>query len=131
MLRSGLCDYNDSYILVKGTTTVTNTAAEGAANNAANKKVIFKNCALFTNCISRRNYTQVDDAHDIDVVIPTYNLIEYSDNYPKTSGTLWQYCRDEPVLTDDVKLLILLQLMLLRIHLKIKRKNNRSSRRQW
>ena len=131
MLRSGLFDYNDSYILVKGTTTVTNTAAEGAANNAANKTVIFTNCALFTNCISRRNYTQVDDAHDIDVVIPTYNLIEYSDNYSKTSGTLWQYCRDEPVLTDDVKLLILLQLMLLRIHLKIKRKNNRSSRRQW
>ena len=69
MLRSSLCDYSDGYILVKGTTTVRNTAAEGAANNAANKKVIFKNCSLFTNYISRINNTQIDHTHGIDVVM--------------------------------------------------------------
>ena len=82
------------YIPVKGTITVANTAAQGAAITAANKKVISKNCVLFTNCIRRINNTQVDDAHDIHVVMPIYNLIEYSNNYSKTSGTLWQYCRD-------------------------------------
>ena len=81
MSRSSLCDYSDAYILAKG--IVKNTVDEGAANNAANKNVILKNCALFTNCISRINNTQVDDVHDIDVVMPTYNLIEYSDNYSK------------------------------------------------
>ena len=53
MLRSSLCDYSDAYILVKGNITVTNIAATGAAANNTNKKVIFENCALFTNCISR------------------------------------------------------------------------------
>ena len=99
MLRSSLCDYSDSYILVKGTVTIENEVAEGAANNASNKKVIFRNSAPFTNCISRINNTEVDDAHDVDVVMPTYNLIKYSDNYLKTSGILWQYCRDKWVLT--------------------------------
>ena len=56
----------------------------------------FKNCAPFTNCISEVNNTQVDNAKDIDIVMPMYNLIEYSDNYAKTSGFLWQYYRDEP-----------------------------------
>ena len=60
------------------------------------KKIIFKNCAPFVNYISRINNTQVDDADDIDVVM--HNLIEYSENYLKTSGSLWQYCRDEPAL---------------------------------
>ena len=58
--------------------------------------VIFKYCAPFTNCISEINNTQVDNAKDIDIVMPMYNLIEYSDNYVKTSGSLWQYYRDEP-----------------------------------
>ena len=62
MLRSNLCDYADAYILVKGTITVDDTLATGAAVNNTNKKVIFKNCALFTNCISEINNTQVDDA---------------------------------------------------------------------
>ena len=69
MLRSSLCDYSDAYILVKGTLTI-NIAAQDRANNAANKKVIFKNCFLFNNCISRINYTQVDDVPDIDVIMP-------------------------------------------------------------
>ena len=56
----------------------------------------FKNCAPFTNCISEINITQVDNAKDIDIVMPMYNLIEYSNNYAKTSGSLWQYFRDEP-----------------------------------
>ena len=62
MLRSSLCDYSDAYILVKGNITVNNTAAEGAAANNTNKKVIFKNCTPLTNCISEINNTQKDDA---------------------------------------------------------------------
>ena len=94
MLKSSLCDYSDAYILVKGTISVNNTAAQGAAANNTNKKVIFKNCAPFTNCISEINNTQIDNAKDIDIVMPMYNLIEYSDNYAKTAGSLWQYCKD-------------------------------------
>ena len=56
----------------------------------------FKNCTPFTNCISEINNTQVDNAKDIDIVMIVYNLIEYSDDYAKTSGSLWQYFRDEP-----------------------------------
>ena len=73
MLRSSLCDYSDAY----------NTVAGGAAANNTNKKVIFKNCAPFTNCISKINNTQIDNAQYIDIVMPMYNLIEYSDNYSK------------------------------------------------
>ena len=79
MLKSSLCDYSDGYILVKGTITVNNTAVADTAANNTNKKVIFENCATFTNCIS-------------EIII--YNLIKYSDNYSKTSGSLWQYCQD-------------------------------------
>ena len=93
MLRSSLCDYSDAYILAKGNISVNNTAAAGAAANNINKKVIFKNCAPFTNCISKINNTQVDNAKDIDIVMPMYNLLEYSDNYSKTSWSLWQYCK--------------------------------------
>ena len=96
MLKSSLCDYSDAYILVKGTINVNNTAAADADANNTNNKVIFKNCAPFTNCISEINNTQVDNAKDIDIVMPMYNLIECSDNYSKTSGSLWQYCKDMP-----------------------------------
>ena len=71
MLRSSLCDYSNAYILVKGTITVANIAAQSQPKNGANKKVIFQNRATFTKCISRINNTQVDDAHDIDKVMPT------------------------------------------------------------
>ena len=101
MLRSSLCDYSDAYILVKGNITVNNTAADGAAANNTNKKVIFKNCAPFTNCISKINNTQIDNAEYIDIVMPMYNLIEYSDDYSKTSGSLWQYCKDIPAVNND------------------------------
>ena len=101
MLRSSLCDYSDAYILLKGNMAVNNTAADGAAANNNNKKVIFKNCALFTNCISKINNTQIDNAEYIDIVMPMYNLIEYSDNYSKTSGSLWQYCKEIPAVNND------------------------------
>ena len=66
----------------------------GAAANNTNKKVIFKNCTPFTNCISKINNTQTDNAEYIDIVMPIYNLTEYSYNYSKTSGSLWQYCKE-------------------------------------
>ena len=94
LLRSSLCDYSEAYILVKRNITFNNTAGAGVAANNINKKVIFKNCAPFTNCISKINNTQIDNAEYIDIVMPMYNLIEYSDNYSKTSGSLWQYCKD-------------------------------------
>ena len=100
MLRSSLCNYSDAYILVKGNISVKNTAAAGAAANDIGKKVIFKNCAPFTNCISKINNTQIDNAEYIDIVMPMYNLIEYSDNYSKTSGSLWQYCKEIPAVNN-------------------------------
>ena len=96
MLISSLWDYSDAYILVKGTISVNNTAAQSAAANNTNKKIISKNCAPFTNCISEINNTQIDNVKDIDIVMPMYSLIEYSDNYAKTTGSLWQYCKDIP-----------------------------------
>ena len=101
MLKSSLWDYGDVYILVKGTITVNNTAAADDDANNINKNVIFKNCAPFTNCISEINNTQVDNAKDLDIVMNMYNLIEYSDNYSKTSGSLWQYCKDIPAVDNN------------------------------
>ena len=80
MAKSSLFDYSDAYILVKGTVTVNNTWTAAVSNNR-NKKVIFKYCAPFTNCISEINNTQVDNAKDIDTLIPMYILIEFCDNY--------------------------------------------------
>ena len=89
MLRSSLCDYADAYILVKGTITITGAGDDAAARRAdeRNKGVIFKNCAPFTKCISKTNDAEIDNAQDIDIVMPMYNLIEYSNNYLKTSGS--------------------------------------------
>ena len=101
MLRSSLCDYGDAYILVKRYLTVNNTAEVGAAADNTNKQVIFKNFAPFANCIGKINNTQIDDAEYIDIVIPMYNLIVYSDNYSKTSGNLWQYCKEIPAGDDN------------------------------
>ena len=97
---SSLCDYSDAYILVKGNISVNNTETAAAPNNV-NKKVIFKNCAPFTNCRRKINNTQIDNAEYIDIVMPMYNLIEYSDNYSKTSGSLWKYCKEIPAVDDD------------------------------
>ena len=93
MLRSGLCDYSDAYIRVSAIITVPNTAAAGAVTNNI-KNIIIKNCAPLTNCISKINNTQIDNDKDIDIIMPMYNFIEYSDNYSKTSGSLWHYYRE-------------------------------------
>ena len=91
MLRSDLCGFSDAHIVVKGTTTVVRP------NNAKrNKATVFKNNAPFINCISKINGVKIDNAEDLDVVMPMYNLLEYSKNYRKTTGSLWNYYRDEP-----------------------------------
>ena len=92
MLRSDLCNFSNAYIAVEGTTTL-----EGD-NNAIkrNKNLAFKNNAPFINCISKINGVKIDNAEDLDVVMPMYNLLEYSKNYRKTTGSLWNYYRDEP-----------------------------------
>ena len=85
MLRLSLCDYSDACILVSGTITIKALAANGGNNDI---QVVFKNCAPFTNCISDINNTQADNAKDIDIVIPMYNVVEYSDNCSKTPVSL-------------------------------------------
>ena len=114
MLRSDLCDFGDAYIVAKGTITVakeiftaddfeapnntgdnvnaTNTASDNAFGE---KKLVFKNDAPFMNCISKINGVKIDNAEDLDVVMPIYNLFEYSKNYRKTTSSLWNYYRDE------------------------------------
>ena len=98
MLKYSLRDYSDAYILVKGRITIQGAEDNAAARHAdeRDKGVVFKKCAPFINCISEIDNTQVENAKDIDIVMPMYNLIEYSDNYARTSRSLWQYYRDEP-----------------------------------
>ena len=91
VLRSDLCDYSDAYIVVKGYITVTNPA-----NDEYDKNLAFKNNAPFISCILKVNNTITDNAEDLDIVMPMYNLLEYSKNYGKTTGSLWSYYRDEP-----------------------------------
>ena len=88
-LESNLCDYSDAYILVTGNITAT-------PNNAATQ-VVFKNCAPFEKCRTEINETFVDETDFINITMPMYNLIEYSDNYSDTSGSLWDFKRDEIV----------------------------------
>ena len=90
MLRSDLCGFSDAYTVVKGIITVTNPD-----NTKRNKAVAFKNIAPFINCISKINGVQIDNAEDLDVVMPIYNLLGYSKNYRKTTGILWNYYRDK------------------------------------
>ena len=90
MLRSDLCDYSDEYIVVKAKIIVTNPN-----NNAYDKKLALKNNAPFLSCISKINNTFTDNAEDLDIVMSMYNLLEYSKNYRKTTGSLWNYYRDE------------------------------------
>ena len=102
MLRSNLCDYSDAYILVKGKIMVTAPGANNGVNNIREKRnrpVILKNNAQFVSCIARINGELIEDADDLDIVIPMYNLLEYSKNYRKTVGSLYNYYRDE--LTND------------------------------
>ena len=102
MLRSNLCDYSDAYILVKGTITVTAPGVNNNANNIRDKRsrpVILKNNAPFVSCITRINGELNEDADDLDIVMSMYNLLEYSKNYRKTIGSLYNYYRNE--LSDD------------------------------
>ena len=93
-IESSLCDYSDAYILVTGNITV--------AGGNPNTKVAFKNCAPFKECRTEINETFVDKTKHINIAMPMYNLIEYSDNYSDTSGSLWQLKRDE--IEEDVDL---------------------------
>ena len=86
VIKSDLCDYRDEYILVTGDITAT--------GGDANTRVAFKNCAPFTKCITHINDEHVDGANNFDIIMPMYNLIEYSNNYSDTSGSLWQFRRD-------------------------------------
>ena len=114
MLRSDLSDFSDAYIVAKGNITVTekaitadnieapnNTVANASASNTANdnafgkKKLVFINNASFINCISKINGVKIDNAEDLDVIMPMYNLLEYSKNYRKTGGSLRNYHRDD------------------------------------
>ena len=99
MLRSDLCDYADAYNLVNGTITVTAAAGTNNIRDKKNRKLILKNNAPFVSCITRINGELIEDANDLDIVMPMYNLLEYSKNYRKTIGSLYNYYRDE--LTND------------------------------
>ena len=97
ILRFNLCDYADAYILVKGIITRTGVAADAAARQVDERdKTLTLKIVIFTNCISRINNRDIDIARDIDILMPMYNLIEYSDNYFKTFGSLWHYYKDDP-----------------------------------
>ena len=93
-IESSLCDYSDPYILVKGNINVT-------PNNAATQ-IIFKNCAPFEKCRTEINDNFVDNTDFINIAMPMYNLIEYSDNYSDTSGSLWQFKRNKIIINADV-----------------------------
>ena len=97
MLKSDLCEYSDAYIVAKGSIDL---LADAANENAKTEKdVAFKNNAPFRSCISKINNTLIDNPEDLDIVMPMYNLLQYSQHYSLTSGSLWNYYRDE---TDDV-----------------------------
>ena len=97
MLKPRLEDYSYACVHVKETINIPNTG-EAAAPNSRNTKVIFKKCAFFTDWISGINIRLVDNAKDIDVIMLTFHLIEYSDIYLKTSGTFLEYDIDQSAL---------------------------------
>ena len=94
VLKPNLCDYAEAYILIDGTIR--------AAAAVANTRLALKNCAPFTKCNLEINDEHVDTAENLDITMPMYNLIEYSDNYQDSSATLYQYKRDEPPEDDAV-----------------------------
>ena len=94
VLKPNLCDYAEAYILIDG------TIRAGAAD--ANTRLALKNCAPFTKCNLEINDEHVDTAENLDITMPMYNLIGYSDNYQDSSATLYQYKRDEPPEDDAV-----------------------------
>ena len=96
ILQSNLCDYSDEYVVAKGTISV-----EGAENrDKYNRNLVLKSNAPFISCISKINNALINNEKDLDVVMPIYNLLEYSKNYSKASGTLWNYYKD--ISTDPI-----------------------------
>ena len=91
VIKPSLFDYSDAYILVSG----------NIKNKAANASVTFKNCAPFTKCITHINDEHLETAENVDIIMPMYNLLEYSDNYEESSGSLYQFKRDEPPPNND------------------------------
>ena len=87
VIKSNIFDYSDSYILVTGNIRVT--------GGDTNTRVALKNCAPFTKCVTHINDEHVNNADNLDIAMPMYNLIEYSDNCSDTWGSLWQFKRDE------------------------------------
>ena len=98
VLKPNLCDYADAYILLDGTDAEAPPLAAPA--NIANARLTLKNCTPFTKCNLEINDKHVDTAENLDIAMPMYNLIEYSDNYQDSSATFYQYKRDEP--PDDI-----------------------------
>ena len=105
-IKSNLCDYSDAYILVTGNITVTRTIAVANPQRkqpvVAARQVIFKNWAPFENIRTEINGTFADYGNFINITMSMYNLIEYSDNYSDTSGSLWNFKRDEIINNADV-----------------------------
>ena len=93
VIKPNLCDYSDAYILVTGDIKV--------ADVAADTNVAFKNCAPFTRCVTHINDEHIKAAENLDILMPMYNLIEYSDNYTDSSGSLYQFKRDESAMNND------------------------------
>ena len=87
VLKSSLCDYKDAHILVIGNITI--------AGHNLSPQVAFKDCAPFSKCVTKIDQTAIDDAENLDLVIPMYNLIEYSLNYSKATASLWFYSKAE------------------------------------
>ena len=104
MLRSDLYDFSDAYVNVKGDVTLTKVASRNFIE-VRNRFLTFRNNAPFTNYISEIHNVLIDNAVDLDIVMPMYNLLEYSKSYRKRTGSLWDYYRDEPnnpALNDNV-----------------------------
>ena len=100
VLKPNLCDYADEYILFDGTIRAANANVD--VGNNVGTRLALKNCAPFTKCNLEINDEHVDTAENLDIVMPMYNLIEYSDNYQDSSATLYQYRRDEPPEADPI-----------------------------
>ena len=102
-IKPNLCDYSDAYILVTGNIT--------AAGGNSNTRAAFKNCAPFTKSMTHINDEHVDGANNLDIIMPMYNVIDFSDNYSDTSGNLRQFKRDELSVSNDENPGMFLQLI--------------------
>ena len=110
MLRSDLCDYADAYILVNGTITVTANAGTDNIRDKRNRKLLLRNNAPFVSCITRINGELIEDVDDLDMVMPMYNLLEYSKNYRKAIGSLYSYYRYDKLITIFLQIMFLITL---------------------